>query len=349
MPPGETPPEGRMRAPHARAVAGCDLRDDKVAACRAVCPDLFYTSSYEELLRHPDVDIVCIYTPDPSHADLIVQAFEAGKDVVCTKPIVNSFEGARRVLEAGRHSGRKLLVGQSCRFFEPFRRQRAAFEQGEIGAVEFADAHYTHRMDWYYEKSPWVATDTDWVFLGLSHPIDLARWYLGPIEEVHALASQSALARRFNVRSPDIYTVNLRAANGRVGRVFGHYGLHELPSARNAIELVLYGSAGTSMAQYHDMRYLHTASDGSEVKEDFLYRYRGYYFNNEVHGMHYGEFANYVDYFARSLLEGREAAPGLEEGIATFCVMEAVRRSALDARPVALGPLLEEVGLTVTG
>jgi hypothetical protein len=125
----------------------------------------------------------------------------------------------------------------------------------------------------------------------------------------------------------------------------GHYGLHELPSARNAIELMLFGSAGTSLAQYHDMRYLYTGLDGTEIKEDMLYSKRTYYFNNEVHGMHYGEFANYTEYFACALLEGSSYSPDLIEGLETVCIMEAVRRSAQDGQPVAVRPLLQQIGL----
>lgn len=336
---------GLNRATHVRAVAGCDLRAEKIEAARRDCPDVGYTNSYRDMLARDEIDIVCIYTPDALHGEHIVQAFEAGKHVICTKPLVNSPADARRVLEAGRRTGRKLLVGQSTRFFESFARQRRAYDRGEIGEIELVDAQYTHNMDWFYDKSPWATTDTDWVFLGMSHPIDLVRWYLGPIAEVHAVATHSALARRYGVRSFDIYAVNLRAVDGRIGRAMGNYGLHELPSARNAIELMVYGSEGTSLAQYHDMRYLHTAPDGAEVKEDMLYSRRSYYFNNEVHGMHYGEFANYAEYFAQALLAGSSYSPDLEEGIATFCIMEAVRESARTGRPVELGPLLAAAGL----
>ena len=333
------------RAPHARAVAGCDLSAEKIAGARRDCPELFYTQDYAELLARRDVDIVAIYTPDQVHGEHIVRAFEAGKDVICTKPLVNSVADARRVLEAGRRTGRKLLVGQSTRFFESFQRQRRAYEAGDVGTVEFLEAHYIHRMDWYYEKSAWVAESTDWVYLGLSHPLDLARWYLGRIDEVFAYGAQSALAKEYGARSFDIYTVSLKAADGRIARVLGHYGLHELPSARNCIELVLYGSGGTSLAQYHDMRFSFTRPDGTEVTEDMLYSRRGYYFNNEVHGMHYGEFGNYAEYFAQALLAGRDFSPGLEEGLETFCLMEAVRRSAQTGQPVSLAPLLAEIGL----
>lgn len=333
------------RTPHARAVGGCDLLVDKIESARQDCPDLFYTQNYAEMLARPDVDIVAIYTPDQFHGEHIVQAFEAGKHVICTKPVVNSVTDARRVLEAAHKTGRKLLVGQSTRFFESFQRQRRAHELGDLGQVEFLEAHYIHRMDWYYEKGEWVATETDWAYLGLSHPLDLARWYLGHIEEVSAYGTQSSLARQYGAKSFDIYIVNLRAADGRIGRVMGHYGLHELPSVRNAIELVLYGVNGSSMAQYHDMKYAYTKADGSEVVEDPLYHKRSYYFNNEVHGMHYGEFANYTEYFAQALIAGRDYSPGLEEGLETFCVMEAVKRSALTGSPVKIAPLLSEIGL----
>ena len=99
------------------------------------------------------------------------------------------------------------------------------------------------------------------------------------------------------------------------------------------------------MAQYHDMRYRHIAPDGTEVTEDSLYSRRRYYFNNEVHGMHYGEFANYAEYFARALVEGRSYSPNLEEGLATFCAMEAMRRSARSRQPMQVASLLEEIGL----
>ncbi|MBI4493242.1 MAG: Gfo/Idh/MocA family oxidoreductase [Chloroflexi bacterium] len=342
---GRTLLVGLERATRARAVAGCDLSEEKIAAARAARPDLFYTTSYAELLAHPEVEIVAIYTPDALHGEHIVAAFEAGKDVICTKPLVNSADDARRVLAAARRTGRRLLVGQSTRFFEPFLRQRAAFERGEIGRLELVDAHYFHRMDWFYEKSPWAATATDWCFLGLSHPIDLVRWYLGRIAEVHAYGYRSALGERYSLQGCDVYTVSLRAVDGRIGRALGHYGLHELPSARNAIELLLCGTEGTSLAQYHDMRYLHTAADGTQVIEDPLYALRHYYFNSEVHGAHYGEFANYAEHFAGALLDGTPWAPDLEEGLETFCVMEAVRRAAQTGQPVRVAPLLEEIGL----
>lgn len=328
-----------------KGAAGCDLEQKKIDAVKKDLPDLFYTNNYREMLQRPDVDIVAIYTPDSLHGRHIVEAFEAGKDVICTKPLFNSLADARRVLETARRTGRKLLVGQSTRFFESFARQRKAYEEGHLGELELVDAHYIHRMDWFYEKSSWALSDTDWIFLGMSHPIDLVRWYLGPIREVHAYASTSALGRRYGLKGGDVFVVNLRAEDGRIGRAMGHYGLKELPSARNAIELFLCGTRNSSFAQYHDMRYKYSLDDGTEVCEDPLHELRHYYFNSEIHGMHYGEFASYADYFADALIHGKSYSPNLEEGVETFCVMEAIRQSTESGKPVVVGPVLKEAGL----
>src|SRR5690606_2516348 len=162
---GRTALLAALRTSRVRPVAGCDLDSDAIANVRADLPDVSFTTSYAEMLANPEVDIVGIYTPDPLHGEQIIAAFEAGKHVVCTKPVVNDVEIAKRVLEVSRATDRKLMVGQSSRFFESMRRQRAAYERGESGEVEVVETQYTHRMDWYYDGRP----DRKSTRLGASH------------------------------------------------------------------------------------------------------------------------------------------------------------------------------------
>jgi len=331
-----------------RAVAGCDLSVEKLEEARRVNPGLFLTRDYAELLRRDDVHIVAIYTPDALHAGQIAAAFAAGKHVICTKPLINSLDAAPDLLAAQRRSGLRLLVGQSTRFFESFRRQRAAYERGELGEIELIDAHYHHRMDWFYDKSPWALAETDWAFLGLSHPLDLTRWYLGRIEQVHAFGTRTQLGRRYGVQGFDAYVVNLRSEDGRIARVLGNYGITELPTARSMIECFLMGARGTSLAKYPELEYRYRSADGAEVREDYQHELTGYYFRHELKGMHYGEFANYADYFARAIVENRPASPDLVEGIETVVVMAAVRQSAQTGEAVSLRPLYERAGLSTT-
>lgn len=324
-----------------RAVAGCDLSEEKRLAALEASPGLFVTASYDEMLALNDVRIVAIYTPDALHADQIEAAFRAGKHVLCTKPLVNDLGVARRLLHVAQETGMRLQVGQSTRFYEPFQRQRELFEAGAIGDVEVVDAHYNHRMDWFYEKSPWSVAETHWAYLGLSHPVDLVRWYLGSIREVHAYGTISALGRRYRLVQPDAMSVNLVATDGRLGRVLGHYGFHELPKARSLIECFLMGSEGSSLARYPDLRFTHHDARGVAIDEDFEPAMAGYYYRHELKGMHYGEFCNLIDSFAAAILNDTPNAPALREGLETVAVMDAIVRSLESGNPERPTPLPE--------
>jgi predicted dehydrogenase len=322
-----------------RAVAGCDVSAEKREAAKTAAPQIEVYEDYDEMLGREDVRIVAIYTPDKFHAEHIERAFRAGKDVICTKPLINNPEEAEKLRIAARETGKRLQVGQSTRFYEPFQRQREEFEKGRIGEVEVVDAHYNHRMDWYYEKSPWTVTDTHWAYLGLSHPVDLVRWYLGPIRKVHAVGTITTLGERYGLRTPDAICVNLVAESGRIGRVLGNYGFHELPKARALIECFLMGSEGSSLARYPDLRFTQHDERGVEMEEDFHHAMSGYYYRHELKGMHYGEFCNYTDYFASKLLSGEPNSPDLEEGLGSVMIMQAIVRSletGLPQKPASL-------------
>ncbi len=321
-----------------KAVAGCDLSEIKRLEAAATVPNLFVTESYDEMLARPDVQIVAIYTPDALHADQIEAAFRAGKHVICTKPLINDASQADRLLRAAKEHGVRLQVGQSTRFGEPFQRQREEFEKGRIGEVEVVDAHYNHRMDWYYVKSPWTIDTTHWAYLGLSHPVDLVRWYLGPIREVHAYGTTTKVGAGYKLPTPDAITVNLIGESGRIGRVLGNYGFHELPKARSLIECFLMGSEGSSLARYPDLRFTHHNEAGVEIEEDFHHSMSGYYYRHELKGMHYGEFCNYADYFASKLLSGEPNSPDLAEGLESVGVMRAIVESLETGRAVAVRP-----------
>lgn len=309
-----------------RAVAGCDLSEEKRLSALTAVPGLFVTADYDEMLARADIQIVAIYTPDPLHAEHIERAFLAGKHVICTKPLINDPAQAARLKAVAAETGCRLMVGQSTRFGESFQRQRELFERGVYGDIEVVDAHYNHRMDWYYKKSPWTINETHWAYLGLSHPVDLVRWYLGPIREVHAFGTTTAVGKTVGLPTPDAITVNLLGENGRIGRVLGNYGFHELGRARSLIECFLMGSEGTSLARYPDLRFT-TTLEGREVEEDYEQAMAGYYYRHELKGMHYGEFCNYADYFASCLLSGQSNSPDLAEGLETVMIMRAIVES----------------------
>lgn len=316
-----------------RAVAGCDPNEAKRDHARAINPDLSLHTSLDDLLSQTDLDIVCIYTPDSLHAAQIEQCMRAGKHVLCTKPLINDPSQASSLLRASRETGKRLQVGQSTRFYEPFQRQREHFLAGNLGEIEVVDAHYNHRMDWYYTKSPWTVTETHWAYLGLSHPVDYVRWYLGSIHEVHAYGTVTALGQSYGMQTPDAIVVNLLSASGKVARVLGNYGFHELPRAKSLIEGFLMGSGGSSLARYPDLRFTYHDENGIEIEEDFHHAMAGYYYRHELKGMHYGEFCNCIDSFAAAIRSGGPNNPDLVEGLETVMTMRAIVDSLESGKP----------------
>lgn len=110
---------------------------DLLAERRTLAEEAGYTaySSYEELLADPAVDIVLIATPNDVHKDIALQAFQAGKHVVCEKPVAMSSAEFIEMQAAAEAAGRVLMVHQNRRWDEDFRVIREMYEQGTIGSL----------------------------------------------------------------------------------------------------------------------------------------------------------------------------------------------------------------------
>ena len=106
----------------------CDLNEELCRQRSAEFSFPHYTTRFDDLLSDSSIDVIGIYTPDPLHAKHIRACLEAGKHAICTKPLIDNLAEARPLLEAGRRSGKRVMVGQSSRFFEPMLRQRADYE-----------------------------------------------------------------------------------------------------------------------------------------------------------------------------------------------------------------------------
>lgn len=299
-----------------------------------------HTTSIEDALAQPGVDIVCIYTPDQLHVEHIELALRAGKHVVCTKPLVNSLAEARTVIALlNEFPDQRLMVGQSSRFFGPMQRQREMAERGDLGELSFVEASYVHDMRWFYGNRAWAREgDFDLIMACCAHPVDLARWHMGDVREVHAYADRSRVGSEAGFAGNDTFVVNLRFANGRIGRVLGFYGLEQPHALRPWIEVGLYGSRGSMIASYPQLQATIKLLDEPERQEHY-FEDTYHYFQFEGVNHHAGEFVNYVEHFARSLVGGEVAQPDAVDGYKTIATLEAIRASVRSGRPEAVESL----------
>ncbi len=330
--------------PDLRVVGVCDLDGQRAHGVAARYGIPFATTDLDALLARPELDIVAIYTPDREHLGHIRAAFEAGKHVVCTKPLVTSLDEAREVLAlVARYPELRLMVGQSSRFFGPMRRQREALERGELGELHFAEASYVHDMRWFYGARPWAraAGGLDLVFGGCSHPVDLLRWHMGEVTEVSAYGDRSLVGEDAGFEGQDVFVINLRFAGGRLGRVLGLYGLEQPHATRPWIEVALYGRRGTSIASYPQLRTL-TKLHGESERVEHFFEDTYHYFQFEGVNHHAGEFVNYLEAFAAALVRGETPQPDARDGAATVATLEAIRASIRSGRPEPVAPVAQQ-------
>lgn len=224
-----------------------------------------YTTNYEDMLSDPEIDVIAIYTPDHLHADHIRLALLHGKHVVSTKPLIDDLSKAAELLSLQEKTGKRVFVGQSSRFFKPMKRQRKDFEEGIIGELITVESFYNADHRWFLGKG-WSLKDSfKWLYGGLSHPVDLVRWYLPEIEEVIGYGMISANGRKVGLKNEDTMHFIFKAADGRVARVSGVYTSPVQPSERESeMSCILRGTEGCSQADYMDLRYAVTTHTGEE-------------------------------------------------------------------------------------
>lgn len=307
-------------------------------------PASVFTNSIDTLLADAAVDVIGIYTPDHLHAEHVIRALRAGKHVICTKPFIDRLDRAAEVLAAVEASGKRVMVGQSSRFFPPFARQRRHYETGAFGDLNTVEAYYNADHRWFLAKG-WAKTDAfKWLYGGLSHPVDFVRWYLPDIEEVMGYSRLSENGAKLGLKHPDTFHFIYRTTDGRIARVSGTYTSPVTPTSRDSnMSCVLRGSLGASQADYYDLRYA-WKTDAESVVETFEDR-DDYYFRFGGHSHHAGEYQDYIEYFARCLAADERPTPDVREGIVTVALMQAMEEAAASGGPVKVRDLLARHGL----
>ncbi|ULO06616.1 Gfo/Idh/MocA family oxidoreductase [Paenibacillus sp. 19GGS1-52] len=128
-------------------VAFCDIVVERAeeAAKKYDSTEAKVYADYTELLQDTSIDIVHVLTPNISHAEISIAALEAGKHVMCEKPMAKSAAEAKSMVEAAKRTGKKLTIGYNNRFREDSLYLKKLCEAGELGSIYFAKAHAIRR------------------------------------------------------------------------------------------------------------------------------------------------------------------------------------------------------------
>lgn len=127
--------------------AFCDLIIDRAeqAAKEYGTPDAKVYTDYKELLADPTIDAVHVLTPNIAHCEISVAALEAGKHVLCEKPMAATAADAKKMLEARDRTGKMLTIGYQYRHFFENQVAKKVVQDGWLGDIYYAEATYLRR------------------------------------------------------------------------------------------------------------------------------------------------------------------------------------------------------------
>jgi myo-inositol 2-dehydrogenase / D-chiro-inositol 1-dehydrogenase len=253
-----------QRIPGARLVGLADI-EPGVAERRATALGCdFWTSDYHELLAHPALEAVVIATPAADHADAIIAAAQAGKAVLCEKPIASELADADRAIGAARDAGVILQIGFQRRFDRAFRRARELVDTGKLGQVQLVRSLTRDpSLDQPERITPWMIFRET-----LIHDFDVLRFLAGGAEpvEVYAMADALILPDWKPRGMLDTAAVTLRYDSGAMAtadasfqavygydvraEVFGSEGMASVGES-NSIDLIHHSRAGSTRARPH--------------------------------------------------------------------------------------------------
>lgn len=333
--------ESCAKARNADLYAICDVADDLRARMAATHAPEKSFADYDAMLADPDLEAVIIATSDAFHVPAAIRALEAGKHVLCEKPVATNIESVEELKAVVTATGKVLQVGHMKRF-DPGLQAAKTFIDGEMGDLVALKAWYcdsTHRYPMTDAVQPLMVTsasarkpagdpkaDLDRYFMLAhgSHLVDTARYFAGDLVSVDARQS-----RRGGMRC---WFADVQFASGALGhldltvavRMDWHEGFQ------------IYGQNGSVLGKTFNPWYYRS----SEV--DIFREAEGG--SRRVLGADGHFYRRQLEDFADVILDGAPmTGADIDDGIASVRAMVAIADSVRTGRPVRLDQVSGEV------
>jgi predicted dehydrogenase len=326
--------ESCTKARNAQLFAICDVADD-LRERMAVAHGAEKTyADFDKMLADPDVDAVIIATADTFHVEASKRALQAGKHVLCEKPLGLTVEEVEELGRVAKTSGKLLQVGHMKRF-DPGLQAAKKFIETEMGALVALKAWYcdsTHRYAMTDAVQPMIASSKNarkpsanpkadlrryYMLAHGCHLIDVARYFAGDIVSVHARLSDA--------KGMHCWFVDVTFANGTLG----HLDLTVAIRGDWHEGFQIYGENGSIMGKTMNPWFykssdveIFSEADGATTR---VLGADGHFYRRQLEG------------FADSVLHGKPMeGADVGDGIASVRAMVAIARSVESGKDVSL-------------
>ena len=304
-------------------VALCDRDGEKAARVAAKFQVPISTSRLDDLLANEDIDAIDICTPNFLHAPMASAALEAGKHVLCERPLARSADEARVMVKAARKADRILMCSVAHRFRPDAQLLRRFVDKGDLGQIFYAKAGWL-RLRTQWDSDEWRAQKREsggGVVLDLGFQmLDLALWVLGNPKVESATAS---VHRQKKGEVEDSATAFLRLEGGATLSLEVTWGLL---MEKDFHYLNLFGSGGAALLNPFRV---HKGMHGTLVNVTPALDTARNQYKQSIEAQ--------IDHFADALRKGHKPMGEAEEILPVMELMDAIYRSADQGKEVKLG------------
>ncbi len=305
-------------------------------------------TSWEEVVERPDIDAIDICTPGDSHMPIAVAAAQAGKAILCEKPLANTVDEAEKMLAAVTAAGVPNMLCHNYRRAPAVALAKRMIDEGKIGKIH----HYrgTYLQDWIVDPDfPRVwrleKAKAGSGALGdiASHSLDLARYLVGEITEVSGLLETFIDERplpdgdgRGKVDVDDAALALVRFQNGAIGTI---EGTRFAPGRKNYNRFEINGSRGSLVFDLERMNELELYEEAGPdsgfrtvLATDAAHPYvEAWWPPGHIIGYEH-TFTHTVLDFLRAIDGKSVVRPNFEDGVANQRALDAIERSSSSRR-----------------
>ncbi len=329
---------GWQASPHTELVAGSYLRPARREIWQQAQTGMKFYDHPADLIADSDLDIIDICSPNMFHTEQVVAALEAGKHVICEKPLAPTPAEIRKMIAARDRSGKLLMTAQHMRYRGASRALKAEIDKGALGEVYHARAWWLRRSDlpprptFIYKDRAGGGACID---IGV-HVLDMALWLMGYPQPVTVsgtarigLAHHAGAFTTYEAGlvPPDVDVEDFAAGlvrfeNGATLVLEVSWLLHHQP--REDVKVWLYGAEGGCQwpsAQLHFSDY-----EAQQLVDTQLV------WTEDPLGPHALECMD----FAQAIVEGRPSPVPPEQSLVVQVILDGIYRSQVQGREVRL-------------
>lgn len=330
---------GWQASEHAEVVAGSDINGvilDRWGQAHAITK---LSTDPGDLFADPDVDIIDVCTPNMYHTPLVIAALEAGKHVICEKPLAPTPADIRKLIEARDRSGRLLMTAQHFRFSGVSQAMKREIETGVLGDIY-------HARSWMLRRNAFIPSPTfvikehsgggPCIDIGV-HILDLTLWLMGNPKPV----AVSGVARAELAHKKGAFSI------WREGAVPPEFDVEDFAAA-----FVRFETGATLMLEVSWLLHHDTMSEDMQMwlygteggchwpKAEFLetnYETRQLYnrtlkFTKDILEPHALECVE----FARAIAEGLSSPVPPEQSLQVLAILDGIYRSQVAGKEIQL-------------